>query len=269
MYKISLVLAIAVVGGCSGESPEANERAEQVQADTGAATAAANPHTGHVMGDTASGVTNVTDAMAGMDHESAAPAGPAAHARNVGAHGGADGAADGQHSGVATGDAAASAGEIDHSRHAAATPSPEGQSAAQSHAIMGHVQPAATSGRGSVPADHSQHAQVAVPAGQSPTPGTEHSQHAAGSSGANAARTPAPAHQGMDHSRATPDPHVGHAQAQGTAPATAGAAPGMDKLMTLVAELVQDSVVQRRIEQDSILRGQWEDPGVRQIILRR
>lgn len=39
--------------------------------------------------------------------------------------------------------------------------------------------------------------------------------------------------------------------------------------MTLVAELVQDSVVQRRIEQDSILRRQWEDLGVRQIILRR
>jgi hypothetical protein len=43
----------------------------------------------------------------------------------------------------------------------------------------------------------------------------------------------------------------------------------MDKLMTLVAELVQDSVVQGRIEQDSILRRQWEDSGVRQIILRR
>jgi hypothetical protein len=43
----------------------------------------------------------------------------------------------------------------------------------------------------------------------------------------------------------------------------------MDKLMTLVAELVQDSEVQCRIEHDSMLRRQWEDRGVRQVIPRR
>jgi hypothetical protein len=45
-------------------------------------------------------------------------------------------------------------------------------------------------------------------------------------------------------------------------------ASGTDKLMALVAELVRDSVVQRRIQRDSVLREQWGDPGVRQVILR-
>ncbi|MEW5926092.1 MAG: hypothetical protein AB1941_01265 [Gemmatimonadota bacterium] len=39
--------------------------------------------------------------------------------------------------------------------------------------------------------------------------------------------------------------------------------------MALVGQLVQDSVVQRRIRQDPVLREQWQDPGVRQVILRR
>ena len=72
----------------------------------------------------------------------------------------------------------------------------------------------------------------------------------------------------MDHSQSR-DAHAGHAQAAGAGPVTAGAAPGTDKLVTLVAELVQDSVVQRRIEQDSILRRQWQDSGDRHVILRR
>jgi hypothetical protein len=230
MYKIGLALVIAVAGGCSGEPPEPDEGANQAQIDTGGATAAVDSHAGHVMEDTASGGANPADAMAGMDHGTASLAGPAEHA----------GHAEAQHSG-----------------------------AAESHARMGHVPPAATSPGGTMPADHSQHAQVAVSPEPSPTSGAEHSQHAVASPTTDAARAAAPAHQGMDHSQTSADPLVGHGQAPGAAPVTAGAAPGMDKLMTLVAELVQDSVVQRRIEQDSILRRQWEDLGVRQIILRR
>ena len=230
MYKIGLALAIAVVGGCSKGSPEVDEGTQQAQADSGAATAAVNSHTGHVMEDTTSVGANPADAMAGMDHGPASLAGPAEHA----------GHAEAQQSG-----------------------------AAESHARMGHVPPAATSPGGSMPADHSQHAQVAVSSEPGPTSGAEHSQHTVASPAADATRAAAPAHQGMDHSQTSADPLVGHGQAPGAAPVTAGAAPGMDKLMTLVAELVQDSVVQRRIEQDSILRRQWEDSGVRQIILRR
>ena len=48
-----------------------------------------------------------------------------------------------------------------------------------------------------------------------------------------------------------------------------GGDPGMQKLQTLVAELVQDSVVQRRIRQDPELRDAWSDPQVRQEVLAR
>ena len=46
-------------------------------------------------------------------------------------------------------------------------------------------------------------------------------------------------------------------------------APGTDKLMALVPELVRDSMVQHRIQQDPVQREQSQDPGVRQIIVQR
>ena len=42
--------------------------------------------------------------------------------------------------------------------------------------------------------------------------------------------------------------------------------PGTRKLLTLVGDLVQDPVVQRRIQADPELREDWQDPGVRRIV---
>jgi hypothetical protein len=64
---------------------------------------------------------------------------------------------------------------------------------------------------------------------------------------------------GMDHS-AMPG-------MQQTSGAAAAADPGAEKLRMLVAQLVQDSVVQRRIQQDSALREAWSKPVVRQEVL--
>jgi hypothetical protein len=44
---------------------------------------------------------------------------------------------------------------------------------------------------------------------------------------------------------------------------------GMEKLRALVAELVQDPVVQARIQADSALRQRWADEGVRRVLLNR
>ncbi len=66
--------------------------------------------------------------------------------------------------------------------------------------------------------------------------------------------------QGMDHSR----------MAAGTpqdAPRVQADDTGMEKLRVLVAELVQDSVVQARIQRDPELRRRWEDEGVRRVLL--
>ena len=92
---------------------------------------------------------------------------------------------------------------------------------------------------------------------------------------------------GMDHSNM---PGMG---ATGAAPAAQAAMPGMDhsnmpgmqpsraatppaapardagdeKLRALVAELLEDTAVQRRVQQDPALREAWADPAVRQVIL--
>ncbi|HEX2187345.1 MAG TPA: hypothetical protein VHG51_00545 [Longimicrobiaceae bacterium] len=71
-----------------------------------------------------------------------------------------------------------------------------------------------------------------------------------------------------DHARAAGDPHAGHAQAQ-RAPGSAGEPSDADELLALAAEVVRDGEVQRRIQQDPVLRRQWEDPGVRRVLLRR
>lgn len=42
--------------------------------------------------------------------------------------------------------------------------------------------------------------------------------------------------------------------------------PVMEKLQMIVAQLVQDSVVQRRIREDSVLRNRWNDPAIKRTI---
>jgi hypothetical protein len=41
---------------------------------------------------------------------------------------------------------------------------------------------------------------------------------------------------------------------------------GTEKLLNLVAGLVQDTLVQREIARDPALRTLWEDPGVRRVV---
>ncbi|HEV2150068.1 MAG TPA: hypothetical protein VGR37_21910, partial [Longimicrobiaceae bacterium] len=100
--------------------------------------------------------------------------------------------------------------------------------------------------------------------------GTAHAGHAqgrpAGSHAAGHGQTAASAPHGAAHGQSrAPASHAEHGQ-----PRAAGAVPpgeGTEKLLTLVQELVQDPVVQRRIQNDSALREAWTDPGVRRIIL--
>ncbi len=70
------------------------------------------------------------------------------------------------------------------------------------------------------------------------------------------ATTPAPAMAGMDHSTMP----MSTARVQPTAD------PAMQKLQQIVAQLVQDSVVQRRIREDSVLRNRWNDPALKRQI---
>jgi hypothetical protein len=72
------------------------------------------------------------------------------------------------------------------------------------------------------------------------------------------------------HAGAQPQPsaHARHgagaAPPSAEAPAVASAADR--KLLELASELVRDSVVRRRIQQDSALRRAWADPGVRRAV---
>ena len=78
---------------------------------------------------------------------------------------------------------------------------------------------------------------------------------------------------GMDHSRMamgnTP-PTTGaadHSAHTAAVPQTdgTGAAAADQKLQQIVQRLVQDSVVLRRIQADSVLRSRWQDPAVRRL----
>lgn len=229
---LGLVLASVAASGCRSEpsqDPEPREVRRTGAADS--AAVAADPHAGHAMGDAAAGKSDAGGETAGMDR------GPAAAARSA--------------------DAA-----VDHSGHAAAasaaSPTQTRRSAAE-HA--GHQQPARTVERSRGAArDHTGHA--APPAGEG---------------GATSAA--AGAHPAADHARPQGDPHAAHPPAPGDPHAARAAAPGtsppiradpgMQKLLTLVAELVRDSVVQHRIEADPALRQLWREAGVRRILLQR
>ena len=80
---------------------------------------------------------------------------------------------------------------------------------------------------------------------------------------------PATAMAGMDHSN-MPGMAKSATSAGGTTPAAImefGASPADEKLRQIVAALVRDSVVQRRIAADSVLRRAWDNAAVRQLIL--
>lgn len=99
----------------------------------------------------------------------------------------------------------------------------------------------------------------------SPSDGSRTSASAAGHS--------AMAHGNMNMSGQTGAiPGIGHAGMPGMrhgAPTEADNDAGMDKLRTLVAELVKDPRVQEQIQADTALRRRWADEGVRRILLNR
>lgn len=73
---------------------------------------------------------------------------------------------------------------------------------------------------------------------------------------------------GISAQPAPPDPHAGmEMEEAGEPPLPDDVA--MEKLRALVAELVRDPKVQARIQADPALRALWQDPGVRQYLLKR
>lgn len=72
---------------------------------------------------------------------------------------------------------------------------------------------------------------------------------------------------GMAAQPVPPDPHAGMEMEPVDQPAPDDVA--MEKLRALVAELVRDPEVLARIQADPTLRALWEDPGVRQYLLKR
>ena len=117
--------------------------------------------------------------------------------------------------------------------------------------------------------------------------GMDHSAMAAPSAGGSSGQTRAAPMTGMDHSNmpgmgatgaapAAQDamPAMDHSNMPGMQPSSAAAPPaaptrdaGYEKLRNLVAELLEDTTVQRRVQQDPALREAWADPAVRQVIL--
>ena len=75
---------------------------------------------------------------------------------------------------------------------------------------------------------------------------------------------PAP---GMTAQPAPADPHAGMVMAPVAQPAPDDVA--MEKLRALVAELVRDPEIQALIQADPTLSALWQDPGVRQYLLKR
>ena len=264
MYRpvaLGVAVTMAVASGCSSGDGQAERRPEQVVvADSVAAPTAVDPHAGHVMGDSSAGAG--TDAMTGMDHGSAAPSAAADHAGHAGM--------EGMEHGAGRGRSPASARGVDHSAHGAAAGSSgtAGGAASGGSIAVDHSRHTAATATATVNSStavgHTQHAQASARTGQPRTSGVDHSAHAAG-----AARSATPAHRDVDHTATATRSHGQHANTPSVSPAPLATGAGMDKLMFLVAELVRDSVVQRRIQEDPVLREQWQDPGVRQIILRR
>lgn len=178
--------------------------------------------------------------MAGMDHSQmnhGTPSGRQGSTR-------AANHAEMQHGGTGTPsrpNASRQAGGMDHSRMSGMQHGTSDRTPPADHSRMGHA--AAGPGRATQPADHAS------------MPGMQHQNSGTRPSGIT------PEMEGMRH---------GPTGMQGTTQSQAGTAlpagPGTEKLLTLVRALVRDSVVQQRIQQDSVLSDRWRDPGVRRII---
>jgi hypothetical protein len=137
---------------------------------------------------------------------------------------------------------------VDHSAHIAHDSAAGAEAPQPGMAGMDHSAMPGMVGSGAPPA----HAAAGhAPAASAGTAGAQgHEGHAAATPAAAA-----PDHAAMGHQAAPPAPSPTPAADEGT-----------EKLLRLGRELVRDSVVQRRIQQDPALREAWSDPEVRAIV---
>ena len=254
---IGLIVATSLAA-CSGSQNEAEGK--QAASDTTAS--AATGHEGHVMGGAAG-----DSSMAGMDHSQMA-------GDSAGGMAGMD------HSGMNMGGAAAPAAGagmagMDHSQMymggTSSAPASSGSMAGMDHSNMPGMSAGSSAARaGAQPMAGMDHSNMpgmqptrATTSAARPSTGMAGMDHSnmPGMSGNSASPARAPAMAEMDHSSM---PGM-----SATPPTVARGAvdPGTQKLDALVAELVRDSVVQRRIQQDPALREAWSDPEVRAEVL--
>lgn len=249
MYKtfLSAISASAILlSGCGAQDPELEPLADAAVTDTVPA-AVQDVHAGHAMPGADSASADAVHDMTGMDHGSSAT-GTGDHAEHA---------------------AASAASTTDHSAHGSGSGHPP-MTSTEAHAAHGgvladggaHSAHATASGSSDQTAtiDHGRHQPSSPHDGQL---STDHALHPS-----QRAEEAAPPRSHVGHEAPT-DQHAGHALTSPGGRAVDGANPAEDKLLTLVGALVQDSVVQRRIEQDSVLRALWRDPGVRRIVQAR
>jgi uncharacterized protein involved in copper resistance len=259
----AVVIAMLVAAGCSGSERPAEEDAATASVQ-GADTAVRRDSAG------ASGMAGMDHSnMAGMDH------GNMPGMQDDSQAAGAQGMAGMDHSNMPGMSSGGGAAGMDHSRMPGMR---AGSSAATSmagmdHSRMGGVagQTSASASRGGTPAmDHSQ---------MSGMQGMDHSRMQAAGDPSRAAPPAAGRMAEMDHSnmnmpgRTPTIQGMDHANMPGMQPGAAATMPmddaGMEKLRALVAELVQDSMVQAQIQTDPALRRRWADEGVRRVLLNR
>lgn len=242
---------------------------EKTTNDTATARDTARPPAAHDMSKMSS--PEDTSGMAGMDHSSMSGAQPGAAAMTHTMPAGQSGTMTGMdHSQMPSSGAQGSASAaMDHSRmqagnarsgsmsgmdHSAMTqPSRASQSMAgmdHSKMNMPSTQRSATSGSTSGMPNHTM-------------PTRNPAQPSAGDPHAGMVMTP-----GSSAQPSSPDPHAGMEMGEPAEPPLPDDV-AMEKLRALVAELVRDPKVLARIQADPTLRVLWEDPGVRQYLLKR
>ncbi len=278
-----VILAAVLVAGCSRGDSSADRTAQSAQ-QVAAPQAAATPTP-----DTAG--EHAAHGMAGMDHSQMAGAG------SPGAPGGAqmDHSA---HTGMQHGAGTSTGPAVDHGRmpgmdhrgtggmqHQAGgagaqrTDHTQMQHARTQGGQQGQMQHGRTQAAGGGHAGHGATPARTTAMNHANMPGMQHGT-ATGTHGVQHGGASTPRHEGMQHGAAAPGaPRMDHSRMQGMDHSRMGAgttqgAPraqaddaGMEKLRMLVAELVQDSVIQARIQANPELRRRWENEGVRRVLL--
>jgi len=264
------ILIAFAVGACSGDgesragAPDgAVQNRPAVVADD---SAASRQGTRGTHADTASGRTHSTE-----QHPSGSSS--AAAQNEHGVHTAPNSATRMAHGNIATSPHHARSSPAAHAQHETASRAGEPGSA-DAHAADVHAGQHTTVAN---PASNQAHASSAAhTAGMGHNArGNDANAHSAvaHTAGAPGAQTPA-VHSPSAHAPAanTPAVPVGAAHVHSGVPPSSSLVPddvAMEKLRTLVAELVRDPQVLEQIQADSVLRTMWETPSVRQLLLKR